>query len=103
MEEYMQHFWHIMLYYFKKGRSATEMQKKDLCSVWRRCCDWLNVSTVVCEVSCWRFLLDDASWSGRPVEVDSNQIKTLIENNQCYTTQGIGDILKVSKSIKSYW
>ena len=30
------------------------------------------------------FLLKDAPWSGRPV--DSNQIMTLIENNQCYTT-----------------
>ena len=28
MEEKKQHFWHIMLYYFKKGKSATEMQKK---------------------------------------------------------------------------
>ena len=28
MEESMQHFWHIMLYYFKKGKNATEMQKK---------------------------------------------------------------------------
>ena len=28
IEENMQHFWHIMLYYWKKGESATEMQKK---------------------------------------------------------------------------
>ena len=28
MEENAQHFWHIMLYYFKKGKNATEMQKK---------------------------------------------------------------------------
>ena len=32
MEENKQHFQHIMLYYFKKGENATEMQK-DLCSV----------------------------------------------------------------------
>ena len=24
----MQHFWHIMLYYFKKGKNTTETQKK---------------------------------------------------------------------------
>ena len=24
----MQHFWHIMLYYFKKGKKAIEVQKK---------------------------------------------------------------------------
>ena len=44
------------------------------------------------------FLLDDAPWSDRPVEVDSDQIETLIENNQRYTTQEIADILKISKS-----
>ena len=31
------------------------------------------------------FSLDDAPQSGRPIEVDSNQIETLIENNQHYT------------------
>ena len=33
------------------------------------------------------FSLDDAPQLGRPVEVDSNQIETLTENNRCYTTQ----------------
>ena len=46
------------------------------------------------------FLLDDAPWSGGPVEVDSDQIEALIENNQHYTMQEIVDILKISKSIK---
>ena len=32
------------------------------------------------------FLLDNVSRSGRPAEVDSDQIETLIENNQHYTT-----------------
>ena len=44
------------------------------------------------------FSLDDAPWPGRPVEVDSDQIKTLIENNQHYTTREIADMLKISKS-----
>ena len=38
--------------------------------------------------------------SGRAVEVDSDQIKTLIENNQCYTTQEIANTLNIFKSIK---
>ena len=46
------------------------------------------------------FLLDNAPQSGRAVQVDNNQIKTLIENNQCSTMQEIANILKVSKSIK---
>ena len=28
VEEDTQHFWHIMLYYFKKGKKATKMQQK---------------------------------------------------------------------------
>ena len=51
MEENMQHCWHTMLYYFKKGKKGNWNAKKDLCSVQRR------------------------------VEVDSDQIETLIENN----------------------
>ena len=42
-------------------------------------------------------MLDDAPRLRRPVEVDSNQIETLIENNQCYTTWEIANILKISK------
>ena len=44
------------------------------------------------------FSLDDAPQSGRPVEVDSDQIEALIENSQHYTKQEIADILKISKS-----
>ena len=44
------------------------------------------------------FLLDDFPWSGRPGEADSYQIKTLIENNQCYIMWGRAGILKTSTS-----
>ena len=33
MEEDMQHFWHIMPYYFKRGKNTTGMQKK-ICAVY---------------------------------------------------------------------
>ena len=33
MEEETQHFWCIILYYFKKGKNATEMQK-NICAVY---------------------------------------------------------------------
>ena len=46
------------------------------------------------------FLLDKEPQSGRPVEVDSNQIETVIENKQCYAMQEMDDIFKISKSIK---
>ena len=75
-------FWHIMLYYFKKGKNATEMHK-EICAVCgegavtdRTCQKWFA------KFCAGDFSLDDTPWSGRPVEVDSDQIETLIENNQ---------------------
>ena len=44
------------------------------------------------------FSLEDAPRSGRPVEVDSDQIETLIENSERYTTGEIANKLKISKS-----
>ena len=44
------------------------------------------------------FSLNGAPWPGRPVEVDSDQIETLIEKNQHYIMQEIVDILKVTRS-----
>ena len=98
MEEKKQHFQHIMLYYFKEDKNATETQKK-ICVVYGE--------SAVTDGTCQKrfakfcagvFSLDDAPQLGRPVEVDSDQIKTLIENNRHYTRQEIADILKISKS-----
>ena len=97
MEENKQYFQHIMLYYFKKGKNTTEMQEK-ICAVYgegavtdQTCQKWF-VKFRAGDLS-----LDDAPQSGRPVEVDSDQIETLIENNQCYTTRKVADILKIPK------
>ena len=87
-----------MLYYFEKDKNASETHKK-VCAVYgegavtdRTCQKWFA------KFHAGDFLLDDAPRSGRPVEVDSDQIETIIENNQCYTTREIADILKISKS-----
>ena len=87
-----------MLYYFKKGKNGTEMQKK-ICAVYgegavtdQMCQKWFA------KFCAGDFSLDIAPRLGRPVEVDSDQIETLIENNQRYTTREIADILKTSKS-----
>ena len=44
------------------------------------------------------FSLDNAPRLGRPIEVDRDQIETLIENNQHYTMRERADILQISKS-----
>ena len=101
MEENKQHFWYIMLYYFKKGKNVPEMQQK-ICARYGES----TVTDRTCQ-KCFAkfcagdFSLDDAPQLGRPVEVDSDQVETLIENNQRYTMQEIADILTISKSIKS--
>ena len=93
-----QHFRYIMLYYFKKGKNATETHKK-ICAVYGegavtdRTCQKLFA-----KFRAGDFSPDDASRSGRPVEVDSDQIETLIENNQRYTMLEIANILEISKS-----
>ena len=86
VEENKQHFGHIRLYCFNKGRNEAEMQKK-VCAVYgegdvsdQMCQKWLVKSCA------GDFSLDDAPWSGRPVEVNSDQIETLIDNSQyCMT------------------
>ena len=34
IEESKQHFWHIMFYYLKEGKNATEMQKEKIRTVY---------------------------------------------------------------------
>ena len=95
----MQHFQHTMLHYFKKGKNTSETHKK-ICVVYGEGA----VTNQSCQKQPAKFLVGDFSLDyapvGRPVEVDSDQIKT-IENNQCYTTQEIVNILR--KYLESYW
>ena len=86
-----------MLYYFKKGKNAIEMQKK-MCAVYGECAvtdqTWQKWFA---KFHAGDFSLDGAPWSGRPDEVDSDQIETLIEINQHSMTWEIAGILKLSK------
>ena len=45
------------------------------------------------------FSLDDAPQSGRQMEVDSDQIETVTDDNQCSITYETADTLRTSKSI----
>ena len=64
-----------MFYYFKKGKNATEMQKKKKGFV--QCMEKVLCHIEHVKSGLQSFMLENAAWSGRPVEVDSNQIKTL--------------------------
>ena len=87
-----------MLYYFMKGKNATETPKK-IFAVYGEgavtdigCQKWFAKFCVI------DFSLDDAPQSGRSVEIDIDQIETLIKSSQCCTMQETPNILKISKS-----
>ena len=67
MEENMQCFWHIMFYYFKKGKNATDTQKK-ICAMYGEgaVTDWMCQKWFV-KSHAEDFSLDDAPQSSRPV------------------------------------
>ena len=79
MEGNMHLFQYIMFYCFKKDKNTTEMQQK-ICAVYGEgaVIDWMCHKWFV-KFCAGDFSLDDAPWLGRPVEVDSNEIETLIE------------------------
>ena len=76
IEENTQHFRHIMLYYFKKGKNATEMPKKDGCSVWGRCCAGRMCPKWFATFRTGDFSLLDAPQSGTAVEAESDHTET---------------------------
>ena len=97
MQENKQHFQYIMLYDFKKGKNATEMQKK-ICAVYGDSA----VTDQMCQSGLPSFMLEICRWKmlhGQADQWDSDQIETLIENNQCHTMWEIADMLKISTSI----
>ena len=70
-----------MLYYFKKGKRTTEMQKR-ICTEYGEgaVIDHTSLKWLV-KFHTGDFSLDDVPLSDRPVKVDSDQIETLIESN----------------------
>ena len=91
---------YYVLLFQDRSKKATETQKK-ICVEYGEgaVTDWMCQKWFA-KFCAGDFLLDNAPRSGRPVEVDSDQMETLIENSQGYTTWVIADILKISKSIK---
>ena len=98
MEEKSNIFGILCFIISRKVKNATETQKK-ICAAYgedavtdRTCQKWFA------KFRAGDFSLADAPRLGRPVEVDSDQIETLIENTEHYTMREIADILKISKS-----
>ncbi|XP_023230347.1 histone-lysine N-methyltransferase SETMAR-like [Centruroides sculpturatus] len=101
MAENKEHFRHIMLFYFRKGKNASQTQKK-ICSVYGEgaiddstCRKWFRKFRES------NFNLSDAPRSGRPAEADDDKILALIESDRHKTTREIGEILGINQSTVS--
>ena len=97
MEENKVHFRHLMLFFYRKGKNATQTANK-ICAVYGE--------GAVAERTVWkwfaRFTADDFNFEDqerpdRPFTTDEDQIKTLIENNSRYTTRKLAEMLNMSK------
>ncbi|GFV48376.1 histone-lysine N-methyltransferase SETMAR [Trichonephila clavipes] len=96
MENQKEHFRHILLFYFRKGKNASQAHKK-LCAVYgdealkeRQCQNWFA------EFRSGDFSLKDEKRFGRPVEVDDDLIKAIIDSDRHSTTREIAEKLHVS-------
>ena len=74
-------------------RVKTQLKHKKICTVYGESA----VTDRTCQKCFGKFcVLVNAPWLGRTVEVDSDQINTLIENNQSYIIRReITDLLKI--------
>ena len=93
-----EHFRHILLFYFRKGKSAAQVAKK-LRDVYGdeafkdiQCRNWFD------KFRSGDFSLKDEQHSGRPNEVDDDQIKAIFESDRHLTVREIEEMLKISKS-----
>ncbi|XP_047370017.1 histone-lysine N-methyltransferase SETMAR-like [Vespa velutina] len=80
MKSNKQHFRHILLFYYRRGKNAVQVRKK-LTNVYGE-----DVLTV------------HAPSSERPVEADKDTIKPLVDANRQITTREIGERLNLSNS-----
>lgn len=97
MEDKNQYFRCLMLFYFRKGKNATQTKKK-ICEVYGESA----VSERVCQNWFQKFRAGDTTCeagerSGRPLVTESEQIEGLIKKNPYYTTREIAVIVNVSQ------
>ena len=98
MEYNNEHFRHILLFYFRKRKNATQTAEKlrDMYNEEalkdRQCRNWFD------KFRSGDFSLKDEQRSGRPNEVDDDQIKAIIELDRHETVRETEEMLKVPKS-----
>ncbi|EFN80916.1 Histone-lysine N-methyltransferase SETMAR, partial [Harpegnathos saltator] len=90
------HFRHILLFYFRKGKKAAEAHK-EICEVYGVGC----ITECTCQNWFKKFRSGDFSFkddqrSSRPSEVDEDKMKAIIESNRHIIVREIAKRLNVS-------
>ncbi|XP_047135513.1 histone-lysine N-methyltransferase SETMAR-like [Hydra vulgaris] len=93
MENQNEDFCHILLIYFRKGKNVSQAHKK-LCAVYgnEALNEWQSQNWMA-KFRSDDFSLKDEKRTGRPVEFDDDQIKTLIDLDHHSTTFEIAEKL----------
>ncbi|XP_014487703.1 PREDICTED: histone-lysine N-methyltransferase SETMAR-like, partial [Dinoponera quadriceps] len=98
IESNNEHFRHILLSYFRKGKNAAQAAKK-LRDVYgeeaikeRPCRNWFDM------FRSGDFSLKDEQRLGRPLQADDDQIKAIIKLDRHLSEREIGEKLKIPKS-----
>ena len=96
MEDRNTHLRHILLFYYRKEKNASQVCKK-ICEVYgedalkeRQCRNWFD------KFRKGDFSLKDEHRSGRPLDVNDDEIRDLIKKDRHRTTRGIARKLSVS-------
>ena len=89
MKRKYEYFRHNLLFYFRKGKNASQAAKaiRDI-----HCRNWFDT------LRFGDFSLKDERCSGRPNELDDEQIKAIIESDRHVTVGEIEEMLKIPKS-----
>ncbi|XP_014781989.1 histone-lysine N-methyltransferase SETMAR-like [Octopus bimaculoides] len=98
MEDQAERYRHLMLFYFRKGKKATETCRK-LCNVYGK----NAVSERVCQKWFARFRsgnfsVRNAPHSSRRKEIDIDQLRAVVKQSCSLTSRQIADILNISKT-----
>ena len=96
MEDQNLHYRHILLFYLKKGKNASQALNK-VCSMYGKDAISLRSYQRWFE-KFWsgNLSVENSSRTGRPTEIETDKIKVLFDENPYLTTQDIAGDLEIS-------
>ncbi|XP_017796822.1 PREDICTED: histone-lysine N-methyltransferase SETMAR-like [Habropoda laboriosa] len=98
MEGNKVHYRHLMLFFYRKGKNATQAAIKIGAVYGKGAIAERIVRKWFARFKTGDFNPDDQERPGRPSTTHEDQIKTLIENNPRYTTRELAEVLKISET-----